>query len=272
MGETIYNMLPDFSGILLAAVGVALVFAPEAVKVLEKRRSLRFALALILVGLGLAGMRSSTFQHHESDTKQAELRDRSVAMSSQLDTANATLKSFGPKLDWIINHPSNAQQSQAVDLKKELAAVLGRPRIEVNEPSLTYFKDGRATFSFPVTNTGNAIAKGKLNTDGMLIGSNSHSTEEELFKEIYRDEGITPVGTPRADMGRGYENRGLIPVSKAFSSGDWADLVSNKKVIYIGLLVTYFDEAGVEYHTERCWKWSPKYESLGTCDGHNKTD
>ena len=83
MWTTIFNMLPDVSGVLLAAVGVALVVAPEMVSKLPTW--LRRTLALLLMILGVAGLRSSYVQHRddaiEKGASKKELEDMTKKLS-----------------------------------------------------------------------------------------------------------------------------------------------------------------------------------------------
>jgi hypothetical protein len=169
--QALFDALPDVSGVLLAAVGVAIVIAPEPIQNLEKRKYVRWILAAALVAMGVAGLWSSFLQRGRDGIEKSELH-------GDVRDLKIELAKFGPKLDWIISHPqSKSQQSQAIDLKREIAAAIGRPRVELSEPRLTYFKDGRVTFMFPETNTGSTIARGKLNTTDMLVGSNERQVK-----------------------------------------------------------------------------------------------
>ena len=113
--DEILNLLPDFSGILLAAVGVALVIYPEAIKSIEHRRGLRWTIALLLVALGGLGMVSSFVQKRDGDRAQNELKEDVLKLQRTINT-------FGPKLDDILAEPNKEKQKQdAGTLKEEIA-------------------------------------------------------------------------------------------------------------------------------------------------------
>lgn len=95
MWRTVFNMLPDFSGILLAAVGVAFIVAPEFVSKLPTW--LRWTLAVLLVVLGLAGLRSSYVQHQSDASDKDDLKHQLEGVSNQLQTLNSKVQSqFAP--------------------------------------------------------------------------------------------------------------------------------------------------------------------------------
>ena len=109
----IWNSLPDFSGIFLAAAGVALVILPDWVKGL--RGPIRWAIGVLILLLGALGWISSHQQHQESDKSQAELQ-------AKLEAVTKTVDSYGPKLDQIIRNPrSPDQQAAAKKLKSDLS-------------------------------------------------------------------------------------------------------------------------------------------------------
>ena len=68
----LFNLLPDFIGLVLAAAGLAVIFVPEAIKSLEQKPSLRRALAIFLVVLGIGALVSNTIQHHQEGNKQEQ--------------------------------------------------------------------------------------------------------------------------------------------------------------------------------------------------------
>jgi hypothetical protein len=109
IASTAFNFLPDFSGILLAAVGVALVVVPEAIQKIQHRKGLRWTIATVLVVLGGIGMGSSFVQHQKSDETITGLGNK--------------LNGIGTKLDWIIQHPSSpAEKRAAIKIRDEIAA------------------------------------------------------------------------------------------------------------------------------------------------------
>jgi hypothetical protein len=68
--HSLLNDLPDISGILLAALGVSIVFVPETIKALEAKPRIRWVIATFLFAVGLAGMVSSHMQRRESEVAQ----------------------------------------------------------------------------------------------------------------------------------------------------------------------------------------------------------
>lgn len=76
MWHSLFNDLPDISGIFLAAFGAALMFFPEAIKKLEGKRFWRGLLFVVCIALGIVGVISGHLQRADSDKQQAELRNR----------------------------------------------------------------------------------------------------------------------------------------------------------------------------------------------------
>ena len=111
--HNLYNLLPDFSGIFLAAVGVALFFAPAWVEKIN--RTGRWLVAVLLILFEALGMRSSFVQRRNADKLQTELMER-------LKLMNAALDSVGPKLDNLMSNPhsSNGQRDAAAALKSQI--------------------------------------------------------------------------------------------------------------------------------------------------------
>ncbi len=110
MWESLNNALPDISGVLLAAVGVALAFLPD--KVMKLPPFARWIIGVVLVLLGGFGLRSSFIQRQQDSTEKAQLKD-------SIRTLQAKVDSYGPMLKEIINHPQSPEQ-------KELALVIQR--------------------------------------------------------------------------------------------------------------------------------------------------
>ena len=123
IGDWCFEQLPDFSGILLAAVGVAIAVAPSFIDKLPK--SLRWIMAGILAILGIAGMSSSSIQHHNNETDQGTLRQNVADLKKSEQSLRTVVDSYGPKLDSIIAHPDCAgQKDLAEGIKTELSAQL----------------------------------------------------------------------------------------------------------------------------------------------------
>ncbi len=203
MWRTIYNALPDFSGVLLAAVGVALVISPEAIKRIEQRKKLRGTTALLLVTLGLAGVRSSCVQRKEGEDKQNELKIGMHNLQTTVDT-------FGPKLDAIISETNpSKRRAEAITLKAEIK---GEPRIQPknsspqdNLPSVqTQVKNAAAGTVVPVT-----VPNGAAGT--ITIHATSGSSQQS-FEMTFTTSGGVLVPGDGADIGSGlftYQVSGL---------------------------------------------------------------
>jgi hypothetical protein len=82
MWKTVFDMLPDVSGILLAAVGVALVVAPDFLSVMKKW--VRWTLAALLAALGVAGMVSSYVQHRDESRGKVKLEGDLIDVQSKM--------------------------------------------------------------------------------------------------------------------------------------------------------------------------------------------
>jgi hypothetical protein len=126
----VYGLLPDFSGILLAAVGAAMIFAPNWIDKVSP--PWRWAIAASLAILGLLGMRSSYTQHRDADQSQK-------ALKGEIHNLNDTVVQVKTKLEWIIQHPASEQQKQqAIILRREL------PPTPILDPSMQLLQDAQA--------------------------------------------------------------------------------------------------------------------------------
>ena len=70
---------------VLAAIGAAIVFAPESIKFLENKRSLRFLMAGFCVLAGIAGLVSGHTQRGENDRRQSELTTQIASLQQQAE-------------------------------------------------------------------------------------------------------------------------------------------------------------------------------------------
>jgi hypothetical protein len=122
MWLNVYNLLPDISGILLAAIGVALVFASDWVATLNK--PIRWTAATVLLLLGAGGLRSSFVQHKENDKEQHALK--------------GTIESYGPKWDYIVAHCELPElRAEAEQMKRGLGLAIPqrtRPAVSESKP------------------------------------------------------------------------------------------------------------------------------------------
>ena len=270
MGETIFNLLPDVSGVLLAALGVALVVVPELIG--KVHPVVRWVLAGLLVVLGCAGLRSSYVQRRDgekqrqdSETKQTQLVEQVNSVKSELESSNSMLRSFGPKLDAIISHPESQEQK---DLASELRRQLD-PKIEIEEPYNTIADP--TLFDTTITNTGGSTALGKIDTVKAIIAPVGRDSEEELFRFLRSNE--QSGDTKAKDMSVGYAHRITIPIrTPPASPQELNDVQSGKKAVYIGILITYFNESGRQFHSEKCMYLLTQNKNAAYCGSHNKVD
>ncbi|MGA3049466.1 MAG: DUF308 domain-containing protein [Terracidiphilus sp.] len=262
MWTTVFDMLPDISGILLAALGVALVVAPEMVSKLPTW--IRWTLAALLIVVGIAGLRSSYVQRQESDQKQSDLMGSINDLKIYGKNLKETVDVFGPKLDAIINHPNSPEQKAlAIKLRDEL-----KPRIQVDEPSL---ESVTPVFSMraEMTNIGGSVAKGLVDTSDAFIAVRSKASESELFS--YLNEHEHDSDRKPMDMNPGYGGRAGTTIASRPAITPYALLhMKANEVVYIGILVTYSDEEGRRYHTEKClWFDNVPSHFSQFCEGHN---
>jgi hypothetical protein len=270
--DKIYNMLPDFCGILLAAVGVAIVIAPSWIEKLKGGS--RWVIALVLLCLGVLGMRSSFTQHRDADALQAKLegnvellRQQSDTLRGKSDRLQSTVDSYGPKLDAIIAHPESPEQKAfAIALLSKL-----KPSIQIDDP----FPNGaRPSISFmaEVTNVGGSVAKGESSTANAQIDIKSKEAETRLFDYLYDHENDSDVKPKDMNPGYGSRSRVLI-LSRPPITPERLEQMKDTEVVYIGVLSTFSDEAGRKYHTEKCMYFDRFREHLNQfCDGHNITN
>jgi hypothetical protein len=256
MWSLIYNMLPDVSGILLAAIGVALVVAPDVMSKL--RPVVRSTLAILLVILGIAGLRSSVVQHREDNKEKAELKGDLHDVKNKVDT-------FGPKLDAIIAHPNSEEQRLlAVQLRKEI-----NPKIEIEEPIPT--NSDPTLLNATATNVGGSVAKGKVDTVASRLAVRGRAEENDFFQYLYRHEEDSDV--KKYDIAPGYANRVIIPLRLSpMSPADLPEFKAGTKVIYVGILETYYNEQGRKFHTEKCMYLQSGSSLPMHCGTHNKID
>jgi hypothetical protein len=252
MWESLFNVLPDISGVLLAAVGVALMVAPDIVSKINV--VVRWILASLLLVLGIAGLRSSYVQRQQDGIEKSGLH-------TDIKALQTTVNTFGPKLDAIIKHPESPEQ-------KALALALLRemyPKIEIDEPHNTPADPSK--FQWTLINTGGSVAKDKGNQTVAAIAP--IGSEEEIFTNFYHHD--DDPGQRKLDMPTGYEHRVTVDVhQQPFSSAELEAFKSGADALYIAILVTYYNEQGRQFHSEKCLMRLfgnplPRY-----CGRHNK--
>jgi hypothetical protein len=103
--RSLFDLLPDVAGILLAALSLSLIFLPKELKVLEERkwRWLRWGLAVIFAAVGIGGLVSNAIQKSEDKEARenlqgdvARLKDQVLAVQKKLEEKQRA--SVGPLL------------------------------------------------------------------------------------------------------------------------------------------------------------------------------
>jgi hypothetical protein len=87
--QRLFYDLPDFSGVLLTAIGGAIMFVPEWIKALEGKRKLRYSIAILLIILGVLGLVSGHVQRAASDKAQMELNQKVENLQKGQQTTNS---------------------------------------------------------------------------------------------------------------------------------------------------------------------------------------
>jgi hypothetical protein len=129
-------------------------------------------------------------------------------------------------------------------------------------------EDGDRVYNAHITNVGGRTARRSVDAAKAIIAERSTTSEDALFKSISL---LAKTGNLRQkDIDSGDQNGFIkaIPLEtspdelKAFDRGD--------KVIYIGLVSTYSDDAGHTYHTPKCVIYTNEQNRLpGLCQDHN---
>lgn len=85
--RSIFDMLPDVAGILLAALSLSLIFLPKELKMLEadKWKWLRWSLAAIFAVAGIGGVASNVIQKANDKTERDKLNHQVSQLKDELD-------------------------------------------------------------------------------------------------------------------------------------------------------------------------------------------
>src|SRR5882762_874491 len=119
--RSLFDLLPDVAGILLAALSLSLIFLPKELKVLEehKWRWLRWGLAAIFAAVGVGGLASNAIQKSEDKKARENLQGDVVRLKDQVAAVQK-------KLD--------EKQNASIGLLTEALAVRGqelKPKVPV---------------------------------------------------------------------------------------------------------------------------------------------
>jgi hypothetical protein len=204
----------------------------------------------------------------EARTQQERLQQLDVLPGLLAKVANlqTTVDTYGPKLQAIVDHPESPEQ-------KALALLLLnklKPKIQIDDPHLN---GTRPSISFLAneTNVGDSIAKGQSSTANIQIDTQSSQSETRLFSYLYSHEDDPDI-KPQ-DMNPGYAARAqALILSRPPLTAERIMQMRSNEVVYIGVLSTFYDESGREYHTEKCMFFDKDPEHLNQfCSGHNLT-
>jgi hypothetical protein len=119
--QRLFYDLPDFSGVLLAAVGGAIIFAPEWIECLKGQRKLRYSIAILLVLLGVLGLVSGHLQRAANDKAQAELNQKVENLQKGQQTTNSGVQQANVGISTIqqeIEAPKTAKGATSPALKE----------------------------------------------------------------------------------------------------------------------------------------------------------
>ena len=191
-------------------MGVALAFLPD--KVMKLPPVARWIIATVLVLLGGFGFASSIVQRREDGREKTKLNDdigglkgTIGTLQSTIGTLQATVNIYGPKLDFIINHPQSPEQKAlALALQREM-----NPKVEIDEPNNKVSADPNM-FQWTLVNTGGSVARDKANQAVALIAPEGRAQEETIFQRFYQRE--NEPGQRKLDMPTGYEHRVTVHV------------------------------------------------------------
>jgi hypothetical protein len=191
-----FDLLPDlaaiFLAVLLAAVGMALLFLPEELKRLEEHRRTRVLIAALLLAIGVifgvGGVISDLVQKHEE--KEAAAADRTAGQKerSALEDHAATL---GKQVTELLAEQSTTAkdardarteaQSARADLaitKKELSGQISKSE-SVLSTNINQYRSDTAT------------AVGRILRPSRTLGSNKNALVRELKKAGSHEIAIT---------------------------------------------------------------------------------
>jgi hypothetical protein len=245
----------------------------------RNKRVWAFIFGMILLSSLTAGV--ALWTHYckltaEEVGKNLESREQIPDLQAKLDKMKQSdyelkkrVDTLAPKLDAMVNQlDSPEQKALALALREQLM-----PKIEVDEPSL----DNHNTFDFKlsaaVENVGGSTARGVVATSNMMIAVKSNYSESDLFDFLQnhaRDIDIKPF-----DIDPGYAGRANILIGSHPNAirVDMIQRMSRDEVVYIGVLVTFFDSQGGKHYTEKCFYFNNDSTHVDhLCDGHNKSE
>jgi hypothetical protein len=151
---SLFNDLPDVSGILLAAVGFAVLFVPEAIKALESKRKTRWAIAVVFFLLGIAGMVSSHIQRGQAENAQRILEAKVDSTSSGVHEIAQYTKQ-PPIVNLSVPPPKSRPQEKA---RLQFTFFPLGPKFELISEVSVPVVDGIVTVSFTAKEVGPAQA------------------------------------------------------------------------------------------------------------------
>jgi hypothetical protein len=144
------------------------------------------------------------------------------------------------------------------------------PQINIDTPYFFEIEDGARVYNAHITNIGSGTARHVIDAAKAVVAEKSIVSEETLFKRISL---LAETGNLRQkDIAPWYQNSLVKAIPLEASADEISDFNRGLKVIYVGLLSTYFDDSGHVYHTHRCVIYTNKQNEFpGLCQGHNSS-
>jgi hypothetical protein len=233
--RTVFDMLPDVAGILLAALSLSLLFLPRELKVLEapKWRWLRWTLAAIFAVVGIGGLASNWVQKSQDKKERGELNGKITNLQNQLTSMSQK-----------INTDTNASVGPV-----DFVPLRGAQSIE---EGLFQWDMG-----FVVTqNTArNMRARGKLQVEY------GQGVNDKKIWSKFKGVAIKEMGEHGPDVGIGSAPWGTLNLQ--LSKRDADAVMAGSKTIYVLALAEWTNPSGSDGHFPLClWLQKPSGKIL----------
>jgi hypothetical protein len=179
-----------------------------------------------------------------------------------------TLDQIGQRVASLL--PKTSGQGVTNIYPKEIVRVETPPRINIGTPYFLDIEDGERVYNAHIINIGGSTARRAVDAAKAIVAEKSSNSEDSLFKSISFEAKNGRL--KQKDVEPGGQNGTIKAIPLDANSGDLMAFDRGDKVIYIGLLSTYSDDAGHIYHTPRCVFYTNEPNTLpGLCQGHNTT-
>jgi|ERR1700722_13469341 len=146
------------------------------------------------------------------------------------------------------------------------------PRVEIREwqpiPSSPSGPD-KIISDAPHVNSGSGVAYDEVETyKGAVLKSAGRQTEDALFAFLYSHENDEDAS--RKDQAPGEENILNSTMVINITDQDRQNYLNGSGNLYVGIVITYFDESHRKFRTESCCYMESATRSFATCLGHNR--